>query len=152
MDETETKEETIMVTIVEEFEQVSMEDLIEESAYLIKELVKVLYKSITTAAGVVTVPKIHIMKDPSYSQNEKAAYLAGRNLIVLNAVNLQNKDVEYIAYVLSHEVWHHKQWEDGERFESYISPSADQSGYESQRIEKEANDFAESLFPGALVS
>jgi Zn-dependent peptidase ImmA (M78 family) len=152
MDETENKEETIVVTIVEEFKQVSMEDLIEESAQIIRKVVNVLYSDILEAACVKTAPKLHIMKDPSYSANERAAYLAGQELIVLNAVNLQGKDLERIAYVLAHEVWHHKQWEDGETFHNYIVPSANQSGYEAQRIEQEANDFAASLFPNALVA
>ena len=141
----------MVATIVEEevFEAVSMEELIQESEELIREVVKALYRSILTAARVEIAPKIHISKVES---NEKAAYLAGRELIVLNAINLQNKDVEYIAYVLAHEVWHHRQWENGETFEGYINPSADRAGYENQRVEQEANDFADRLFPGVFVS
>lgn len=135
--------------VVEEIECPTIEELIAESEELIRELVKALYRSITKAADVSVIPKIYISK--RMDTNDKASYLPGENLIILSAVNLQNKDVEYIAYVLAHEVWHHKQWEDGETFESYITPSADRAGYANQRVEQEANDFAESLFPGALT-
>lgn len=134
--------------VVEEIKCPTIEELIEESAELIKEVVTMLYRGIAKAANVMTMPNIHISR--KYG-SEPAAYLPGQNTIVLNAISLQSKDVEVIAYILAHEVWHHKQWEDGETFQDYITPSANKAEYQNQRVEQEANDFAESLFPGALT-
>lgn len=135
-----------MVTAIEEIAC----PVIEASVERIKEIVKALYQDITIAADLYTIPNIHISKNPN--QDDVAAYLVGQNIIVLNAVHLQTKDVERIAFILAHEVWHHRQWEDGETFSNYITPSANQSSYKSQRVEQEANDFAASLFPNVLVS
>lgn len=134
-----------MFTFEEELEYVSIEELVEESVELITLVVKELFYGIAAKAGIQNPPKVRIHK--TFEEVPTAFYSAGLGLITLNAIQLQNKDVEYIAFSLAHELYHHKQYEDGERFEYYVNPEKDKAIYASQRVEQEANDFAASLFP-----
>lgn len=133
------------MTLFEETEFLTIDELVQESVELVTEVVNHLYHGIAKQAGVKSLATISISKD--FDRNDAGFYSAGISRITLNAVKLQNESIEHIAFVLAHEVYHHKQWEDGERFESYISHTEDVISYKMQRVEQEANDFAESLFP-----
>ena len=130
----------------EEFmEVITVQGLIDESEEMLQLMIHMLYEDILKHAKVERTPRIEICRDLEASY--KAYYRVGDELIVLSAVNLQNKDVEHLAFVLAHEVWHHKQWEDGETFEDYITATVDVNAYRAQRIEEEADMFALHLFP-----
>lgn len=134
-----------METAVQEFEYVSMEELLEESVQMVNLVVNELLVGICVKAKIKTLPKVKVTTNEEVSQI--GGYLAGASLIRLNAVNLQGKGVREIAFALAHEVYHHKQWEDGERFENYIQPGENAVNYQAQQVEAEANAFAGRLFP-----
>lgn len=134
-----------MVVATEEFEYVSMEQLLEESVELVQLVVKELLVGICVKAKIKTLPKVKVTTNES--ETAFGAYMAGASMIRLNAVNLQGKDIREIAFALAHEVYHHKQWEDGERFLNYVAPGQSTADYKAQKVEEEANAFAEKLFP-----
>ena len=135
-----------MLTLEEDYKPITMQDLIDESVEIIKGVVKDAYHLMGRIAGVKTLPKIYIHQDMNVDR-DMASYLPGRNIIVLNAIELQNKGAEKVAFVLAHELYHHKQYEDGERFDNYVTPGMGKEEYKNQRIEREANEFAARLFP-----
>lgn len=136
-----------MNTQVEEFEMeyISMEELVQESVELVQLVVDELLVNICVQARIKKLPRVVVTRNES--ESAFGAYMAGASIIRLNAISLQGKGIEKIAYALAHEVWHHRQWEDGERFEHYVTAASSKEAYEAQRVEAEANAFAGKLFP-----